>query len=195
MLQFVAKNTDRYSILEAAQMAIEGGCGWIEASLDKTEGDYRDTLLSLMDLCRESETILTLRHDVELVKELKIHGIHLFSEDIPPSEVRIELGPHAIIGVDVKTIDDVFSLQGIDIDYVTLRDIHPSKGFEYFKNFISSLREAGIKIPVVARGDISLNDIVMLKGAGINGVALSDSILCADDPVAQTKAYIDLLQQ
>jgi len=44
MLQYILTQSERYSAAELAQMAIEGGCGWITLHLpDMTDDDYNQT--------------------------------------------------------------------------------------------------------------------------------------------------------
>lgn len=55
-LQFITHQTERYSYLESARMALEGGCKWIqlrmkEVSLEEVEA----VALQLKPLCKEHE--------------------------------------------------------------------------------------------------------------------------------------------
>ena len=197
MLQLVTTKSDKYSVAEQAQMAIEGGCAWIEvdpASVDDGSS-LREVLEMLISLCQESETILTVRHDVTICKDMKIHGVHLTAGDMSTTEARAELGPHAIIGVDVTSADEILPLAALDIDYASLGTFGPDFGFDKYTEIISAARQQGAKTPVVARGHITLDDIVMLKGAGVNGIAIGAPIISAPDPVVATRAYLQLLQQ
>lgn len=43
MLQFIAESNERYSIAETVQMAIEGGCRWIELHMpDSDDSEIRE---------------------------------------------------------------------------------------------------------------------------------------------------------
>ena len=56
-------------------------------------------------------------------------------------------------------------------------------------------RDNGLKIPVVAIGGITANDIPAIMETGVAGIALSGTILQAEDPEAETRKIIDLLNQ
>ena len=92
-LQFITHQTERYSYLESARMALEGGCKWIQlrmkdAPLDEVEA----VALQLKPLCKEHEAILILDDHVELAKKLEVDGVHLGKKDMPIDQARQILG-------------------------------------------------------------------------------------------------------
>jgi thiamine-phosphate pyrophosphorylase len=54
------------------------------------------------------------------------------------------------------------------------------------------MRSHGIDIPIVAIGGIRREDIPALMECGVSGIALSSSILTADDPVAEMREIADI---
>ena len=60
---------------------------------------------------------------------------------------------------------------------------------------MDSIRAAGVELPVVAIGGIKKEDIKPLKEAGVNGVAVSGSIIGAQNPVEYTAQLLQLLQK
>lgn len=205
MLQFITNPSDRYSLLEEAQMAIEGGCRWIQLRMkDATDDEVRQVALELIPLCKENDTFLIIDDRVELVNELKVSGVHLGKDDMDPLEARELLGPHAIIGVTANTAEDIIRFKGKDVDYVGLGPVHftttkkklaPELGHEGVKSVMDSIRAAGVELPVVAIGGIKKEDIEPLKEAGVNGVAVSGSIIGAQNPVEYTAQLLQLLQK
>ena len=92
-LQFITHQTERYSYLESARMALEGGCKWIqlrmkEAPLEEVEA----VALQLKPLCKEHEAILVLDDHVELARKLEVDGVHLGKKDMPIDQARQILG-------------------------------------------------------------------------------------------------------
>ena len=53
------------------------------------------------------------------------------------------------------------------------------------------MKKANIEIPVVAIGGITYEDIPAILHTGVNGIALSGTILGADNPVEETRRIID----
>ena len=108
MLQFITNNSDRYSIAEEVQMAIEGGCRWVQLRMkDATDEEVRQVALELIPMCQENDTFLIIDDRVELVNELRVSGVHLGKEDMDPLQAREILGPHAIIGITANTAEDI----------------------------------------------------------------------------------------
>ncbi len=191
MLQFLTHRSNNYSIAEEAQMAIEGGCTWIQVTKSlNPDADMRQTLLDVQPLCEENQAFLIVDSDVELANELRIHGVHLHKGDIEPAVAREKLGPHAVIGVDSETAADILALKGLDIDYVVLGPFSKEFLLDDYRLIIAEVRAKEFEIPIVARGEISVEDIKPLLDAGVNGVALSLAIIDAADPVEKTRKIL-----
>ena len=204
MLQFITHPSDKYTIAEEAQMAIEGGCRWIQLRMkNATDDEVRNVAMELIPLCQETDPFLVIDDRVELVNELKVSGVHLGKEDMPAREARELLGPHAIIGVTANTIDDLLALRGLDVDYVGLGPLRHTTtkerlasvlGYEGYRDIVAQARAAGIELPIVAIGGITTDDIEPLMATGVNGMAVSGAIIGASDPVAETSQFINRLQ-
>ncbi len=191
MLQFLTHSSDKYSIAEEAQMAIEGGCGWIQVTKSVNDGeDFRQTIIELKPLCEENGTFLMIDSDVELANELRIHGVHLRRGDMSPGDARQQLGPHAVIGVDCDNAHEILTLKGLDIDYASVGPYREKFAEEDYRQIIAKVRELGFEIPVVAYGEISLEEVKPLLEAGVNGFAISQPITNAADPVKKTQEYL-----
>lgn len=203
MLQFITHPSERYSIAEEVQMAIEGGCRWIQLRMkDASDEEVREVAQELIPMCRETDTFLIIDDRVELVNELRVSGVHLGKEDMDPLEARELLGPHAIIGVTANTADDIIRFKGKDVDYVglgpvrfttTKKKLAPELGYEGVREVIAAVRAAGVELPVVAIGGVTADDVDPLLAAGVSGVAVSGAIINAQDPVAYTTLVIDKL--
>lgn len=203
MLQFITHESDKYSIAEEAQMAIEGGCRWIQLRMkDATDEEVRNVAMELIPMCRETDTFLIIDDRVELVNELKVSGVHLGKEDMDPVEARNILGPHAVIGVTANTAADILRFKGKDVDYVglgpcrfttTKKNLSPEIGVEGYKAIVDEVRAAGMEIPIVAIGGITVDDVDKLMSQGVNGIAMSGAIINAPDPMLYTMKVMERL--
>lgn len=196
MLQFLTHSTAKYTIAELAQMAIEGGCSWIQVTDSTDDGStLKETVESLIPLCEENNTILIIDHDVELTKQTRVHGVHLAKHDMQPAEAREILGPHAIIGVDVESADEIISLKGIDIDYVVLNPFGKDLTVEKCRQIVMQAKTGGSELPISVRGNISIDDVEQLRSAGVNGIAIWEPIAESADPVDCTRKIISILNK
>lgn len=205
MLQFITHPSNEYSLAEEVQMAIEGGCRWIQLRMkDASDEEVREVALELIPMCQENDTFLIIDDRVELVNELKVSGVHLGKTDMDPAQARELLGPHAVIGVTANTADDILALRGLDVDYVglgplrfttTKKGLAPEIGFDGYRAIIDRVRAEGIELPIVAIGGVTVDDVKPLLAAGVNGIAVSGAIVNAADPVEATTKFIDTLSK
>lgn len=192
MLQFIAQTNDRYSVEESIQMAIEGGCRWIQLHLPGlTDEDIKAMSGDIIALCCESAAFLTVEDRPELAKELGLHGVHLTSaSDRSAAKVREELGPEAVIGVEVSSAAAVMALRNADIDYVTLP---ADMAVGEIAELVSVVRDAEITTPIVATGDITPEDALVYMAAGVSGIATGKPIIDAKDPVKEVELMLNNL--
>ncbi len=192
MLQVIIEDNDRYSLPEQAQMALEGGCGWIVLRMpDAKDEEVREVANEIIPLCKENSAIFTIENHVDAVKELGVHGIYL--RDCPQSAMAVRelLGPEAIIGAEVGIASAATALVRADIDYVVFG---PRNTVEYISENIEALRNAKFELPIVAEGNYHLDQIRRLKEIGLNGLAVGAAITQATDPVRRTEEYITHLK-
>nr|WP_325287702.1 thiamine phosphate synthase [uncultured Bacteroides sp.] len=204
-VQFITHYTETISYLESARIALEGGCRWIQLRMkDATDEEVEPVAREVQTLCHDFGAYFVLDDRVELVKRLHTDGVHLGKLDMPVDEARAYLGPEFIIGGTANTFDDVQRLHRAGADYIgcgpfryttTKKNLAPILGLEGYRNILSQMKEWGINLPVVGIGGIGADDIADLKAAGLNGIALSGSILRAQDPVNEMKRIIELTQK
>ena len=195
MLQFITHQTPRFGIIEGAVAALNGGCKWIQLRMkDAPVEAVRQTAQQLIPLCKEHEAILVL----------DIDGVHLGKLDMPVSEARLLIGEKYIIGGTANTFEDIQGLVRQDADYIglgpfryteTKKNLSPILGLEGYARIMEQCRTNDLKIPVVAIGGITADDIPAIMETGVSGIALSGTILQAEDPEKETKKIIDLLNK
>ncbi len=200
-LQFITHQNDRYSYLESALMALEGGCKWIQLRMKEASMDEVESIaLQLKPICKEKNAILILDDHVELAKKLEVDGVHLGKKDMPIDQARQLLGEAFIIGGTANTFEDIVQHYRAGADYLgigpfrfttTKQNLSPVLGLEGYASLLSQMKEKGIELPVVAIGGITYEDIPAILETGVNGIALSGTILQAENPVAETKKILE----
>jgi thiamine-phosphate pyrophosphorylase len=162
-----------------------------------------ETALIIQQMCKDYDATFIIDDNVALVKKINADGVHLGKNDMPVAEARKMLGDKFIIGGTVNTFDDI--LQHLQVgapDYFgcgpfrftsTKKNLAPVLGCEGYKCIISKMRENNIAIPLIAIGGICKNDIPDLLDCGVNGIALSSSIINDENPVTEMREIIDLI--
>lgn len=199
-LQFITHQTERYSYLDSARMALEGGCRWIQLRMkEATPGEVERVALELKPLCKACRATLILDDHVELTRKLEADGVHLGKNDMPIEEARRLLGEDFLIGGTANTFEDAKRHAAAGADYLgigpfrfttTKKNLSPVLGVEGYASIMRQMREAGIGIPVVAIGGITYEDIPQIMQTGVNGIALSGAILKAENPVEEMRRII-----
>ncbi len=197
MLQFITHPSEKYNIIDEVKMVLEGGCRWIQLYMeDSSDEDIKKVTEEIIPLCQEAEAILVIDNRINLTLETKVHGVFLGKAKMPALEARETLGAGAIIGVTANTAEDIIAYKKVDVDYVGLGQYKGSTenlSLDDYKNIVSEVRNAGIELPIVAIGEITLDDIDDIISTGVNGIAMSEAITNAENPVEYTKQVLAIL--
>ena len=203
MIQFISHYSERYSYLDSIQLALEGGCRWIQLRMkDATDDEVRPIAVEAQKLCRAYGAKFIIDDRVALVRELGADGVHLGKNDMPIREARQILGPDFIIGGTANTFEDAKAHYEASADYIgcgpfrfttTKQKLAPVLGLDGYRHIIQQMRAANINIPIVAIGGITKDDIPAILQTGITGIALSGTVLHADDPIAEMKHIINII--
>lgn len=201
-LQFITHSNDRYNYLQSAELALEGGCKWIQLRMkDVPVEEIKPIALKIKTLCKEHNAIFLIDDHVELCKKVGADGVHLGKNDMNPAEARKILGVDFIIGGTCNTYEDILKIKD-DVDYIgcgpfrfttTKKNLAPVLGLDGYKEIVWNCRSNNINIPIVAIGGITAEDIPDILNAGPNGIALSGTILNSPDPVSETENIVRII--
>lgn len=205
MLQFISHYTERYSYLDSIRMALDGGCRWVQLRMkDVADDEVRRVAEEAQRWCRDAGATFIIDDRVELVRQIGADGVHLGKNDMPVSEARALLGDNFIIGGTANTFDDIRSHYEAGANYIgcgpfrfttTKKGLAPVLGLEGYTYLIKRAREEGINLPIVAIGGITAEDIPAIMSTGVSGVALSGTVLRAENPVEEMKKLIKITEK
>lgn len=205
MIQFISHYTERYSYLDSIRLALRGGCRWVQLRMKEASYDeIKSVAVEAQRLCYDAGATFIIDDHVELVKELHADGVHLGMKDMPIADARSLLGPDFIIGGTANTIDDVRLHYAAGASYIgcgpfrfttTKKGLAPVLGLEGYHDIMQAMTAEGIRLPVVAIGGITAEDIPDIMRTSINGVAVSGTVLRASDPVAEMQRLIALTEE
>ena len=209
-LQFITHCTERYSYVDSARIALEGGCRWIQLRMkDADESLMEETAHIVQKMCKDYGATFIIDDNVNLVKKIKADGVHLGKNDMPIIEAREILGDEFIIGGTVNTFEDIIRQRTTDNGQQTLgipdyfgcgpfrftstkKNLAPILGLDGYRNIIADMKRNNINIPLVAIGGITKDDIFDILKTGVDGIALSGSILRAENPVEEMKSIVEI---
>ncbi|MBD5370331.1 MAG: thiamine phosphate synthase [Bacteroides sp.] len=203
MLQYITNTTCGRTIPEQVKAVLDGGCRWIQLRMKgASQEEVAEMARQIKPMCDEKEAFLIINDWVEVCRDVNCTGVHLGQTDTPPSKARMELGPLAVIGVTANTFEQIEAVRALDIDYIgmgpftdtkTKENLAPVLGLSGISSLCNRMKEAEINIAHVAVGGVKLDDVMPLLEAGVDGIAVSGAIACADDMTEATKKFISLM--
>lgn len=193
---FVTGAGSHDEIVARAVAAAHGGAGIIQVrSKPITEADlYRLAADVSVAVKQVNPNCAVLVDDVvELVAKLKtdgypIAGVHVGQDDMNVAKVREILGPGAVIGLTTGTVElaQAANVYAEELDYIGCGPFRatPTKDSGRSPLGISGYPPivAASAVPVVAIGDVTIDDAQDLAATGVAGVAIVRGIMHAANP-------------
>ncbi len=204
-LQFITHQTERYSTLDTLRLALLGGCRWVQLRMKQASGrELFEAALVAVRLCREAGATLVIDDRLDIALAAGADGVHLGQKDLPVSEARRLAGAGFIIGGTANTFEQVRRHWRDGASYVgvgpfrfttTKTGLAPVLGLEGYEGIVQRMMEEDIRLPLVAIGGIGREDIPQLLETGVDGIALSGSVLRADDPREEMRLTLKALER
>lgn len=200
--------TDRHwtsrekSLLEQTTDALRGGATMVQIrEKDLNEADFEKEALELQNLCRIFKVPFIVNDNVALAKKIDADGVHVGQDDMNALEVRKLLGPDKIVGVSAQTVEEALLAEKEGADYLGVGAVFPtgskSDAIDVPHETLKAICSA-VKIPVVAIGGITKDNLCQLKGSGIAGISVISALYAqkdikaaAEELVKRTREIID----
>ena len=185
---------------EAISHAIKGGMTCVqirEKHLSKRQ--LLETISEIKSICDEAGVLLIINDDAEICKASDTNGVHLGLSDGSISEARKLLGDEKIIGATAHNLEEALAAEVQGADYIGVGAAFGSnsKGnavklpnLEVYDQITSS-----VKIPVIAIGGINSDNIGVLAGRGLVGVAVISALFGSKDIEGSARKLRDASQE
>jgi thiamine-phosphate pyrophosphorylase len=128
---------------------------------------------------------------VDVALAARADGVHIGPDDMAPDDARALLGPHAIIGVSIKSVAaaqaapvGAFDYAGVGGVYATLskEQDNPPIGLEGLARIAAVLHGRAPNVPVVGIAGIDSGNAAAVIAGGADGVAVISALSLAPDP-------------
>ncbi|WP_018342840.1 thiamine phosphate synthase [Cytophaga aurantiaca] len=179
---------------------LKAGLNWVQLRVkNRNEKEMYNLADSFVALCEKYKAYSIINDYPKLAKKVGADGVHLGKEDMSVAEARALLGKDFIIGGTANTYEDVEALSEAGADYVglgpfrfteTKKNLSPVLGLEGYNEILQSCSVNGIRVPIIAIGGITVEDLEALRDAGLHGVAVSGAIRKAQNQVAAVKQFL-----
>jgi thiamine-phosphate pyrophosphorylase len=156
----------------------------------------------LLALLRPRQIPLIINDRVDAALESGADGVHLGQSDMPVEEARKMLGPDAIIGLSIETLDEALRAENLDVDYLGVSPIFqtPTKTdtkTPWGLDGLRALRSFSRHLLIAIGGVNAVNALAVLE-AGADGLAVVSAICSAPDPESaarELRAIVDGYRQ
>lgn len=172
---------------DVVREAVSGGVTVVQ--LREKHSDTREFVELARSLKKELE-----RHDVPLLINDRIDvalacgadGVHVGQSDMPYPEARRLMGPKAIIGLSVETMEHVREAEAWDVDYLGVSPIFTTStktdtGKPWGLDGLRRLR-AATRHRLVGIGALNADNAVDVVRAGADGIAVVSAICSSPSP-------------
>jgi thiamine-phosphate pyrophosphorylase len=178
--------------LKVAQAILSGGCAMLQLrSKHLADRALLDLARPLAELCRSYEVPFVVNDRVDIALLCGADGVHVGQEDIPVAELR-RLAPDLSLGVSTHSPSQAQDAQaegaalvGYGPVFATLSKVNPDPVVG-LASLASVVR--GLRIPAVAIGGITLDNIDAVVATGVPLVCAIGAVVGSPDPAKAAEA-------
>lgn len=188
------------SLLDIIRAAVAGGVSAVQ--LREKSCSTRDFIELAQSAAKELQgrVPLIINDRIDVALAVGADGVHIGQSDMPYEMARELMGPQALIGLSVETVEQAQKAEGLNVDYLglspvfttaTKSDIAPPLGLAGVRQIRAESRHR-----LVAIGGINLKNAHEVVSAGADGLAVVSAICSANDPqkAARELSY-DIISQ
>ena len=182
--------TDRHrlngaSLYEQVEQAIEGGASFVQLREKELEQEaFLQEAIEIQKLCRNYHVPFVINDNVEIARSIDADGVHVGQSDMEAGDVRTIIGEDKILGVSAQTVEQAVLAEARGADYLGVGAVFhtgsKADASEVSFETLKAICEA-VKIPVIAIGGISRDNVLSLGGSGICGIAVISAIFAQKD--------------
>lgn len=190
----------RTSALSFAKLLVDSG---VELIQYRNKQISPQLLLShskeLIDCCRSKAARYVVNDRADIAAVLSADGLHIGQSDIDVERARALCGGACWIGVSTHDLDQVREADDSSADYVAVGPIFPTATKDQPEpavgvEFVRRARQLTRK-PLVAIGGLTVERAAEVYRAGADSVAVARDLICAPDPAARARQYLEISSQ
>jgi len=180
------------SLEDVILLAVKGGASMVQLrEKDASTRFFIEEARHIKNILASYRVPLIINDRVDVALAVGAGGVHIGQEDMPYPLARKLLGPEAIIGLSVETLEQVKAAENLDATYLGVSAIFatPTKTDTRHHWGIEGLRKvrAMSRHPLAAIGGINASNAAEVIQAGADSIAVVSAICSAPDPQKATE--------
>lgn len=178
--------------LEVARSVLSGGCAALQLR-DKHADDaaYLALACDIAALCRQANVPMIVNDRFWLARAIGAPGVHVGQSDAPIEVVRAQVGPKIMLGVSTHSLEQARAAEACGADLIGFGPVFPTTSKVGADPVVGLAQLAevcrAVKIPVVAIGGITRENIASVRAAGAALAAVISAVCAASDPEAAAR--------
>lgn len=187
------------TLYQQVECALKGGATCVQLREKQLgDADFLQEAIQIHALCQQYGVPLFINDNVEVALQCHAEGIHVGQEDMAAAQVRQRVGDEMMIGVSVHSVEEALEAVRHGADCLGVGaafSTHTKADVDVLPEGMMKAICDAVDIPVVAIGGIHKENLLRLKGTGVNGVALVSAIFGAEDIEAECRELKALAEQ
>lgn len=172
-------------LYDHVEQAIKGGATFVQLREKKLgEREFLEEAGEIKELCSKYDVPFVINDNVDIAVEIDADGVHVGQNDMEASNARKKLGRDKILGVSVQTVEQALDAEKNGADYLGVGAVFSTGSkVDAVDVSLDTLKDicGAVKIPVIAIGGISEENVHELSGSGICGVAAISAIFANEN--------------
>lgn len=173
------------SLEVVVEESVKNGVSFVQLrEKDLDNEDFKKLALDVKKVTDKYKIPFVINDNIDIAREVDADGVHIGQGDMAIEKARKIIGEDKILGVSASNMKEAIDAQEKGADYIGVGAIFPtsSKDTEVSLSLeeLKDIKER-VKIPVVAIGGISHENIHLLEASKIDGVAVISTILAKED--------------
>ena len=173
------------TLTEAVKKALDGGVTCLQLrEKQMTEDDFLREAIEIKRITEQYHIPLIINDQVEIAVKAEADGVHIGQKDMSVVAARERLGKENIIGVTARSVKQALEAEKNGAEYLGSGAAFTTKTKQDAVPMTEETMKAicqSVKLPVVAIGGITCENMEQLYGRGIAGIAVVSSLFAAED--------------
>lgn len=179
------KRAEEHGLAWQVEQAVLGGVTMVQFREKEIDEDTEEQLVGeVAAVCRKYGIPFIMNDSPEKTLRYHLDGVHVGQNDVGVREARELLGEKKIIGATAHNLEEALQAEREGADYLGVGAVFPSASKA--DTIPLSMEELAricnrVSIPVVAIGGLTYDNMDILQGSGVDGIAVISALSCAED--------------
>lgn len=191
---------DSDGVIRQVEAAVKGGATFVQVrEKNLPPREFLSEARWIVELCHKNHVRCVINDNVDVALLSGADGVHVGQDDMACEKARAMLGAGRIIGVSAHNVEQALAAERAGADYLGSGAAFATSTKDVSGQYVTPEGFAeitgAVKIPVVAIGGITKDNISELYGCGLAGVAVVSALFAQPDVEAAAREMRELCER